>query len=152
MTLSPNGCDIIEHPETCLCDVKITHPVSPDYLAIPYEMLNGEALAYFGKWDGTIPHWCELVNKATPPIRLFRKHQEAENLRGKVDIAPMIEYTMKPSRFLPADVSAYLVRGIKQGMMPTPLRQEIIDEFGHTINKSYVTHLRKRLKEKGEIQ
>jgi len=115
-------------------------------------MLNGEALAHFGKWDGTIPHWCELVHKATPPIRLFRKHQEAENLRGKIDVAPMIEYTITPSRFLPADVSAYLIRGTKQGMMPTPLRQAIIDEFGYTINKSYVTHLRKRLKEKGEIQ
>lgn len=152
MTLSPEGCDVVSHNPNCLCDVNITHPVSPNYLAIPHEMLNGEALAHFGKWDGTITHWCELVNKTTPPIRLFRKHKHAENIRGKVDIAPMIEYTITPSRLLPADVYAYLVRGIKQGMMPAPLQQAIKDEFGRTIDKSYVTHLRKRMKQKGELQ
>ena len=151
MTLSPEGCDVISHDPTCLCDVKITHPVSPNYLAIPHEMLNGEALAYFGKWDGTIPHWCELVNKATPPIRLFRKHIESEEIFQYSMIEPLIEKTMAPSRFLPADVYAYLVRGIRRGMQPTPLRQEIIDEFGYTINKSYVTHLRKRLQQRGEL-
>ena len=151
MTLSPEGCDVISHDPLCLCDVKITAPVSPNYLAIPHEMLNGEALAYFGKWDGTIPHWCELVNKATPPIRLFRKHIEAEEIFQYSMIDPMTEKTMTPSRFLPADVYAYLVRGIRRGMQPTPLRQEIIDEFGYTINKSYVTHLRKRLQQKGEL-
>jgi hypothetical protein len=151
MTLSPEGCDVISHDPLCLCDVKITDPVSPNYLAIPHEMLNGEALAYFGKWDGTIPHWCELVNKVTPTIDLFRKHANAEEVFYFSLVEPTIEKTLAPSRFLPADVYAYLVRGIRRGMQPTPLRQEIIDEFGYTINKSYVTHLRKRLQQKGEL-
>ena len=151
MTLSPEGCDVISHDPNCLCDVKITHPVSPNYLAIPHEMLNGEALAHFGKWDGTIPHWCELVNTVTPAIRLFRKNAEAEEVFYFSLVEPTIEKTLAPSRFLPADVYAYLVRGIRRGMQPTPLRQEIIDEFGYTINKSYVTHLRKRLQQKGEL-
>ena len=152
MTLSPEGCDVILHDPTCLCDVKITQPVSPNYLAIPHEMLNGEALAYFGKWDGTIPHWCELVNKSTPPIRLFRYNQEVEMRRGKVSTEAHIEKTTSRSkRFLPPDVYAYIVRGIRMGVQPTPLRQEIIQEFGRTINKSYVSHLKRRLKEKGEL-
>ena len=151
MTLSPEGCDVISHDPLCLCDVKITDPVSPNYLAIPHEMLNGEALAYFGKWDGTIPHWCELVNKVTPAIRLFRKNAEAEEVFYFSLVEPTIEKTLAPSRFLPADVYAYLVRGIQRGTQPSPLRQEIIDEFGYTINKSYVTHLRKRLQQRGEL-
>lgn len=151
MTLSPEGCDVISHDPLCLCDVKITAPVSPNYLAIPHEMLNGEALAHFGKWDGTIPHWCELVNTVTPAIRLFRKNAEAEEVFYFSLVEPTIEKTLAPSRFLPADVYAYLVRGIQRGTQPSPLRQEIIDEFGYTINKSYVTHLRKRLQQRGEL-
>ena len=151
MTLSPEGCDVISHDPTCLCDVKITQPVSPNYLAIPHEMLNGEALAYFGKWDGTIPHWCELVNKVTPTINLFRKHAEAEEVFYFSLVEPTIEKTLAPSRFLPADVYAYLVRGIRQGVEPAPLRREIIKEFGWTIDKSYPTQLKKRLQKKGEL-
>lgn len=147
MTLSPEGCGTIQHPPQCLCDVHIPEYIPPNYLAIPYELPNGEALAYFGKWDGTLNHWFELCDIAWPQIKEFRRqiyirehHPDEPSVnRGRF------------SRGLPEPVYAFLVQGIKDGMQPTPLRTAIIERFDVTINKSYVTKLRHRLRERGEI-
>lgn len=141
MTASPEGCGVPEHPETCLCDVVI--PKSTEIrVTIPYDMVNGEALAHFGKWDGTLLHWFELSDKAWPVIKKMRAGQS-------------ITQTQNPAgsfkRTLPDDVHAYLVQGIRDGKQPSPLRQEIIDRFNYTINKSYVTKLRQRLEKRGEL-
>jgi hypothetical protein len=52
---------------------------------------------------------------------------------------------------MPDDAYHYLVEGIRDGKQPTPLRQELIDIFGVTIHKSYVTKLRQRLERRGEL-
>lgn len=141
MTASPEGCGIEEHDPLCLCDVVI--PKSTEIrVTIPYDMVNGEALAHFGKWDGTLLHWFELSDKAWPAIKRMRAEQNIPSV-------PLTDGTFR--RTLPPNVYAYLVEGIRQGKQPTPLRQEIIDIFDYTINKSYVTKLRQRLEKRGEL-
>jgi hypothetical protein len=138
MTKSPEGCGVLEHPPDCLCDVHITKPTTTK-LAIPHEMLHGEALAHFGKWDGTLHHWFELASFAWDNIWKFRANQPVIDNRGRY------------ARGLNDDVYAYLVQRIREGGQPTPVRQEIIDRFNVTINKSYVTKLRQRLAQRGEL-
>lgn len=141
MTLGPEGCGIVEHPPVCLCDVVI--PKSTEIrVTIPYDLTNGEAIAHFGKWDGSLVHWFELSDKAWTAIKAVRATQ------GTVE-----DYTQRGQfkRTFPPPVYAYLVQGIRDGKQPSPLRQEIIDRFNHTISKSYVTKLRHRLRQRGEI-
>lgn len=141
MTASPEGCGVLEHIETCLCDVIIPEPTSDNYLAVPYEYENGEAIAYFGKWDGTLAHWLELLDTARTGLWKRRNQMALERHEsGRI------------KRTLPDEVFEYLVDGIRENKQPTPLRQEIIDKFGVTIHKSYVTTLRKRLKQRGHIK
>lgn len=140
MTYSPEGCGVLEHTPECLCDVKLTEPyTTPNYLAIPYEVLNGEALAHFGKWDGTLTHWFELRDRTRQPLEDFRRNQVTEEWRGHF------------ARKLDEDVFEYLVDGIRLGKQPTPLKNELYMRFGVTIHKSYVTHLRKRLTQRGQL-
>lgn len=139
MTASPEGCGVLEHIETCLCDVIIPDEPNDNYLAIPYEYTNGEAIAYFGKWDGSIAHWLELLDKGR--TGLWERRNEL------IMIQRDEEGNFKQT--LPDDVYEYLVDGIRAGKQPTPLRQEIIDRFDHTIHKSYVTKLKQRLQKRG---
>lgn len=142
MTASPEGCGVLEHDPMCLCDVVIPDKTPDNYLAIPYEYENGEAIAYFGKWDGTVAHWCELFEKAR--IGLHEHRNDLIMIERHED--------GKLKRTLPDEVYEYLVDGIREGKQPTPLRQEIIDRFNYTIHKSYVTTLRKRLQKRGHLQ
>lgn len=145
MTKGPEGCGVEEHSCACLCDVVILKTDQRPFLAIPHEMPNGEALAYFGKWDGTLFHWFELCDIAWPAIKKYR--YELENPPPTVPADGGTRF----KRTLPDDVYSYLVEGIKQGKSPTPLRNEIIERFQYTINKSYVTKLRQRLTARGEL-
>jgi hypothetical protein len=142
MTASPEGCGKTTHPPECLCDV-IVKKATEVRVTIPYGMTNGEAIAHFGKWDGSLLHWFELSDIAWDAIKAVRA--------SRVDSYEEQQQDGKFKRSLPPDVYAYLVRGIKDNKQPTPLRQEIIDIFGYTINKSYVTKLRQRLQARGEI-
>lgn len=137
MTASPQGCGVLEHPEECLCDVIITKPTEFKS-RIPFDIDNGPAIAYFGNWDGTLLHWFEISRVAFDAVHLART---------RPDIPPSGKFARK----LPNDVYDYLVEGIRNGKQPTPLRQEIIDLYGYTISKSYVTHLRKRLQKRGQL-
>lgn len=137
MTASPKGCGVLEHHEECLCDVVITKPTEVT-VRIPFDIQHGPAIAYYGNWDGTLVHWFEIQRKAMDALHLAKTR-------------PDIPHTGKFARQLPNEVYDYLVEGIKAGMNPTPLRQEIIDRFDYTINKSYVTQLRKRLAKRGEL-
>lgn len=136
MTKGPEGCGVVEHPPDCLCDVHIKEP-TPVTAVIPYGMVNGEALADFGKWDGTLVHWFELTNYAWDSIWRYRANQTVYQNRQQY------------GRGLSQPVYDYLVQRIKEGGQPTPIRQEIIDRFNVTIHKSYVTNLRKRLQKRG---
>lgn len=143
MTKGPEGCGVEEHLVTCLCDVDMSKSEQRPFLAIPHEMPNGEALAYFGKWDGTLLHWFELCDIAWPAIKQWRHEQ------SNPPPPPLNSGAFK--RTLPDDVYEYLVNGIREGVSPTPLRNEIIERFQYTINKSYVTKLRQRLEARGEL-
>lgn len=142
MTASPEGCGVLKHDVTCLCDVVIPKATEVR-VTIPYGMTNGEAIAHFGKWDGTLLHWFELSDIAWTAIKAVRA--------SRVESYDNQQKDGKFKRTLPPDVYAYLVRGITHGKQPTQLRQEIIDIFDYTINKSYVTKLRQRLQQRGEI-
>jgi hypothetical protein len=144
MTASPEGCGVTEHNELCLCDVIITKPTGDNYLAIPYEYPNGEAVAYFGKWDGTLKHWLEIYDKANMGLRAYYASIEPKPKPPPPD-------TGRYKRTLPDDVYDHLVDGIRRGVQPTPLRQELIDFYGITIHKSYVTKLKQRLTARGEL-
>lgn len=137
MVAQPLGCGVTEHDESCLCDVVITKPTETK-VCIPYDMVNGPAIAYYGDWDGTLLHWFEISRKAWDAIHLFR-------------IRPDIPPTGHFARKLPNEVYDYIVDGIRQGKQPTPLKNEVQQMFDVTINKSYVTHLRKRLQKRGEL-
>lgn len=142
MTSSPEGCGVIKHPPECLCDVVI--PTATEVrVRIPYDMVNGEAIAHYGKWDGTLLHWFHLSDIAWNAIKTVRA--------SRVDSYEEQQQDGKFKRTLPPDVYAYLVNGIREGKQPTPLRQEIINIFDYTINKSYVTKLRQRLEQRGEL-
>lgn len=138
MTAQPDGCGVLKHPPDCLCDVHITEPTTVK-LAIPYEMLHGEALAYYGKWDGTLHHWFQLADFAWEAIWKHRNEEPVTENRGRF------------ARGLPDDVYAYLVARIREGGQPTPIRTEIINKFDYTISKSYVTNLRKRMAQRGQL-
>jgi len=142
MTASPEGCGKTTHPPECLCDV-IVKKATEVRVTIPYGMTNGEAIAHYGKWDGSLLHWFELSDIAWDAIKAVRA--------SRVESYDKQQQDGKFKRSLPPDVYAYLVRGIKENKQPTPLRQEIIDIFDYTINKSYVTKLRQRLQARGEI-
>lgn len=144
MTRSPEGCGVIEHVETCLCDVVITHPTTT-CVRIPYGITNGEAIAHYGKWDGTLYHWFKLMNFSYREIHAYR----LEQMENEMDKRPLATGRFK--RTLPDDVYAYLVEGIRQGVQPTPLRDSIAEKFSVTINKSYVTKLKQRLQKRGEL-
>jgi hypothetical protein len=144
MTASPEGCGVPEHPVECLCDVIITKPTTTK-LAIPYEMHNGEAIAYFGKWNGTLLNWFELADIAWQAIHKYRQELEDPPVHANPS------YATRYKRTMPDDAYHYLVEGIRDGKQPTPLRQELIDIFGVTIHKSYVTKLRQRLERRGEL-
>lgn len=144
MTQSPQGCGVLEHEETCLCDVVITKPTTT-CVRIPYGITNGEAIAHFGKWDGTLYHWFKLMEFSYQAIHRFR----LDELESQTDQRQFA--TGKFKRTLPDDVYAFLVEGIRQGIQPTPLRNNITERFGVTINKSYVTKLRQRLEKRGEL-
>ena len=143
MTLGPEGCGIVEHPESCLCDVVLTS-TSTTTVRIPYGMMHGEAIAHYGKWDGTLVHWFELMDIAWEGIRKHRREQEDNAVRRPPEATGF-------KRTLPDDVYEYLVDGIRRGVNPTPLRDEITEKFGVTINKSYVTKLKQRLIERGQL-
>lgn len=128
------GCGCDDHPPECLCDVIIKEP-TPIRVTIPYGIEYGDEIARFGKWDGTLAHWFELVDFAYTALWKHRLPEE----RGA------------GPRWLDKDVYAFLVQRIRDGGQPTPVRNEIIDKFGVTIHKSYVTHLRKRLTLRGEL-
>lgn len=136
MTLGPEGCGVLEHPPECLCDVHIKDPTTTTVI-IPYGITNGEALAYFGDWDGTLAHWFELNAYAWEAIWKYRQQQ------------PVLQNRQRYGRGLDQPVYDYLVQRIREGGQPTPVRQEIIDRFNVTIHKSYVTNLKKRLQKKG---
>lgn len=143
MTLGPVGCGVHEHPDSCLCDVILTS-TSTTTVRIPYGMVHGEAIAHYGKWDGSLVHWFELMDKAWEGIRKHRREQEE---RAK----PLPPEQTRFKRTLPDDVYEHLVDGIRRGVGPTALRNEITEKFGVTINKSYVTKLRQRLTERGQL-
>lgn len=138
MTKGPKGCGVIEHPEECLCDVHVTEPTTVQ-VTIPFNMVNGDALARYGKWDGTLVHWFELSAQAWPAIWKFRAEQ------------PVLENRQRFGRGLPPDVYDYMRERIRDGIMPTPLKNEIAELYDVTIDKSYVTHLRKRMQKRGEL-
>lgn len=138
MTASPEGCGVLEHNQLCLCDVIIPETTSDDYLAIPWDYTNGEAIASFGKWDGSLAHWFELLHIARTGLAKFKTEEIMEQRNHDFIFTK-----------LPDDVYKYLVQGIRDGKQPTPLRQEIVDRFQYTISKSYVTKLRQRLERKG---
>ena len=137
MTASPKGCGVLEHDEECLCDVIITKPTEVK-VRIPFDINHGPAIAHYGKWDGTLVHWFEIQRKAQDALHL---------MLTRPDIPPTGHFARK----VPNEVYNYLVERIKDGISPTPLRQEIIDLFDYTIHKSYVTQLRKRLKKRGQL-
>jgi hypothetical protein len=145
MTASPEGCGVVAHDELCLCDVKITNPTTTT-VNIPYGITNGEAIAHYGKWDGTLYHWFKLMEFSYREIHKFRLDEE-ESTMDKRQFA-----TGRFKRTLPDDVYEFLVEGIRQGVQPTPLKNNIAERFGVTINKSYVTKLRQRLVARGEIK
>lgn len=134
MTASPEGCGVEEHTPDCLCDVHVEQPTVVT-ARIPFDHPWGTAIAHYGRWNGTLWHWFELVDKANKALRTFR-----ENGPGH-----------KFERRMPDEVYDFLVEGIRQGKQPTPLKNEIHERFGYTIDKSYVTHLRKRLTERGQL-
>jgi hypothetical protein len=138
MTASPAGCGVLKHPEDCLCDVHIKTPTTVR-LAIPHEMLHGEALASYGKWDGTLVHWFELAAFAWPHIWNSRNIESVEENRERY------------GRGMPDDVHAYMMQRIREGGQPSPIRSEIIQRFGYTINKSTVTNTRKRMAQRGQL-
>lgn len=146
MTLGPEGCGILEHDEECLCDVVITNPTTT-CVTIPYGITNGEAIAHYGRWDGTLYHWFKLMEFSYQEIHKFRT-EENEKTINKQHMA------LERGRFrrtLPDDVYEFLVEGIRQNIQPTPLKNSISERFGVTINKSYVTKLRQRLTARGEL-
>ena len=141
MTASPEGCGVLEHISTCLCDVVIPHTIDDTYAPIPKGHINGEAIAFFGKWDGSIVHWLELVDKAQVGLYERRNELVLEQRRNKT--------TGHILRTMPDEIYEYLVDGIRLGKQPTPLRDEIQARFDYTISKSYVTKLRQRLEKRG---
>ena len=141
MTASPEGCGVLDHISTCLCDVIIPHTIDDNYARIPYGHINGEAIAHFGKWDGTIVHWLELVDKANVGLYERRNDLVLEHRRN--------EQTGQIFRTMPDEIYEYLVDGIRVGKQPTPLKNEIQARFDYTISKSYVTKLRQRLEKRG---
>jgi hypothetical protein len=149
VTKTPEGCGILEHDELCLCDVVITDKTPDSYLAIPHEYPNGEAIAYYGKWNGTIEHWFQIYEKATTGLRQHYAELEAEMSIDKRKIEPPNGWNFK--RRMPDEVYEYLVNGIRRGIKPTALRNELIQEFDYTIDRSYVTKLKDRLKAKGVL-
>lgn len=151
MALSPEGCGVLEHEVTCLCDVHITKPTSTQVI-IPYQIVNGVALAHYGKWDGSLVHWFELMDKAWTAIHRFRDNQLIYTDGGRLAVREgeaVHDTRGQFSRTIPDEAYAYLVKRISEGGQPTPIRSELIERFGVTINKSYVTKLRGRLKERG---
>lgn len=151
MTASPEGCGVLEHDESCLCDVHITNPTSTKVI-IPYQIVNGVALAHYGNWDGSLVHWFELMDKAWTAIHRFRSNQLIYTEGGRLVVREgeaVHDSRGQFSRSIPDEAYAYLVRRISEGGQPTPIRNELIERFGVTINKSYVTKLRGRLTERG---
>lgn len=139
MTLSPEGCGVVEHPPECLCDVIIKEPITSDYPIIPHQIWSGVALAHYGKWDGTLVHWFDLMNIATDAISAYR---------NGVIVAAARSTTR---RKMPDDVYQTLLEGIKAGVAPRPLVDSIKTKHNYTITRSYVVHLRKRLIKRGEL-
>lgn len=132
------GCGCDEHPPDCLCDVIIKEPTQIR-VSIPYGIEYGDEIARYGKWDGTLAHWFQLVDFAYSALWKFRNEQPVTDNRGRY------------ARGLPDDVYAFLVQRIREGGQPTPVKNEILDRFGVTIHKSYVTQLRKRMTLRGEL-
>lgn len=139
MTQGPQGCGVIQHPEECLCDVPINPDTTTQYVIIPYQIPAGVALAHYGKWDGTLLHWFELMDFAWSAIKSHRKQQAVVDNRDRY------------GRGLPADVYYFMKRRIREGAGPTQLRNEIQEQFDVTISVSYVSHLKKRMAKRGEL-
>lgn len=132
MTLGPAGCGVEEHPESCLCDVVITNP-TPVSARIPFDYEYGSAIAQYGKWDGTLVHWFEIYDTARKALLAYRANGQRYNFE----------------RRMPDEAYEFLVQGIRDGVSNTPLKNALYDKYQVTIDRSYVTHLRKRLTRKG---
>jgi hypothetical protein len=142
MTSSPEGCGVDQHPVECLCDVVITNPITADYPIIPYQVNAGVALAVYGRWDGTLIHWLDLTRYAWG---IIHEHRTRERLmQERPDL-------MQRPTTIPPEAYMYLRERVKQGAMPKEVLAEMLDKFDVTISKSYVSHTRARMKERGEL-
>lgn len=154
MTKSPKGCGVIEHPDNCLCDVRIQVPL-PIAVTIPSDLQHGEFVAnliefsppytseelarFLSEWDRGMRL---IQNERSLQLSISRNHIEKTGDGSFITRKGNIKLT--DGQFI------WLKDRIREGVGPTELVRLMQEEHGVTINKSYVPKLRKRMKECGE--
>lgn len=147
MTASPKGCGVIEHEETCLCDVNIDN-VKPWKVAvtIPYDYFGGIEI-------------CEKFNLGVPwtGADLATFFEQLSNLRkhidknGKVNSYPNAGPRQRKIKKLTLEQLEDLKSWIREGIQPTPCTRLMQDTYGVSITRSYVTKMRQRMEVRGEL-
>lgn len=140
------NCGVVDHPEECLCDVKvapgtaITKYVDPlrhgyygkeiaDYLGLAYPMTNTQILKAL-EMQVTIKDRLAAAERLMVPAL----SAAAQHNGGCV-----------VSKKLTAEMQEQIGTWVLEGLPSREIRQKIVDTFGVNVSASHMSHLRKRL-------
>ena len=154
MTKSPKGCGVIEHPDNCLCDVRIQVPL-PIKVTIPSDLQHGEFVANLIEFSPpyTSEELARFLSEWDRGMRLLRNESHVQLLISRNCIEKTGDgsfVTRKGNTKLTDGQFIWLKDRIREGVGPTKLVRLMREEHGATIHKSYVSKLRNRMKECGE--
>lgn len=155
MVASPLGCGVLEHDETCLCDVLVKKS-SPIVCRIPDDLEHGKYIAELINWDyKDLSVFFEAYTKGMDAIRkAYERGMTPDEAAGKIRgrRKRKSNYSHFVPKFLTWDVYNYIRERVVAGCGPSALVREVQEQFNVTIHKSYVTKTKNRMIERGEME
>jgi len=154
MTRRKTGCGVRSHNEHCLCDVVVKNPV-PIKTTVPSDLQHGEFVARLIDFSPpyTREEFARFLTEWDKGMRLIQDERRIQMLlsRNKIEKSADGSFmTRKGNVKLTDGQFIWLKDRIREGYEPTPIVRLMMEEHNVEIHKSYVSKLRRRMKECGE--
>ena len=142
MTASPEGCGVMEHEETCLCDVIIDKPVEImpnfhlDYWGIRTAMDVGD---YSIPFDA--PKFVDMMHKFTVAFDILTERQRQLD-EAEQQVTGSMPLTMHGNAKMPFEARQFVKNCVDKKWNYSDIIHGVEKRFGVTISKSYISKKR----------